>query len=93
MTLADDVFKKEFCSTKRHWLYSSHFRVSVTAETDCTKCVHRVVCDKNYEKRCANFYFGNSDRWGGCQSCTNRFGRFDKDKVLCFYCPYFSEGC
>lgn len=82
---------------KTHWLYGRgpdkvlDFKREIDAETDCGKCIHREVCDRNMHKRCENFVFGTSVG-GLCQACVHRFTRYDKDPVPCFSCPWFQEG-
>ena len=79
---------------KTHWLFGRgpdkvlDFAREIDAETDCSKCIHREVCDYNMEKRCANYEFGASGA-RGCQSCLHRYTRYDKDNVPCFTCPWF----
>lgn len=79
---------------KTHWLFGRgpdhvlDFKREINDETECSKCIHREVCDYAMEKRCENYRFGTSDS-NGCHSCLHRFTRFDKDKVPCFTCPWF----
>ena len=79
---------------KTHWLYGMgpnkeiKFNVEIDEETNCRKCTHDEVCDHSMEKRCSNFWWGDS-RYEDCMSCTHRFTRWDKDKIPCFHCKYF----
>ena len=82
------VFEREPVMEKLHWLFGTNRRVQILTETKCGGCIHGTVCDHRMESRCANYWFGTSAETG-CSSCTNRFARYDKDKVPCFYCPYF----
>lgn len=81
---------------KTHWLYGDgpdkilDFKREVDEETDCGKCTHREVCDRNMEKRCENYVFGTSAA-SGCQGCLHKYTRYDKDPVPCFSCPWFEE--
>jgi len=82
---------------KTHWLFGRgpdkvlDFKREVDEETDCGKCIHREVCDRNTEKRCNNFVFGSSGTKGGCLACSHRFTRYHQDSVPCFSCPWFEE--
>jgi len=82
---------------KTHWLYGRGpdkvlvFEHEIDVEADCTKCVHRKVCDYKMDKRCENYTFGTS-QFSGCQGCLHKYTRWDKDAVPCFSCPYFQEG-
>jgi len=44
--------------TKTHWLFGRgpdkllDFKREIHEETECSKCIHREVCDRNMEKRC-----------------------------------------
>lgn len=79
---------------KTHWLYgmgpnkSLTFVREVDVETDCSKCIHREVCDRAMEKRCENYSFGTSAE-KGCHACHHKYTRFDKDAVPCFSCSFF----
>lgn len=78
--------------TKTHWLYGDReFNIEVDDETSCSECVHRIVCSFDHEKLCSNFVFGGVSRHGGCQSCSHRYTRYDKDKIPCFHCPHFRK--
>lgn len=84
-------------SVKTHWLYGSgpdkllDFQREVDAESDCSKCVHREVCDQAMERRCENYVFGTSAE-RSCQSCLHKYTRYDaKDPVPCFSCPWFMK--
>ena len=80
---------------KTHWLYGSgpdrrlDFKVEIDEETRCCRCFHSDVCDYSMEKRCSNYSCGSSVG-DGCQSCSHRFTRYDKDPVPCFICPFFN---
>jgi|SRR5581483_6297164 len=81
---------------KTHWLYGFgpnkevKLNVEIDEETKCSDCIHVQVCDFNMRWRCSNYTFGTSEySLSSCQSCINRFTRFDKDKVPCFVCPFF----
>ena len=75
---------------KKHWLFGEiRFNVEVIEEDKCHECLHAIVCARNMEKFCLNYDFGNSEE--GCQSCIHRFARWDKDKIPCFKCKYFSK--
>ena len=82
---------------KTHWLFGRgpnkvlEFAREVDEETDCARCIHREVCDRNMEKRCENYKFGTSDG-RGCMACIHRHTRFDKEAVPCFSCPWFLAG-
>ena len=82
---------------KTHWLFGRgpdkllDFKREIDEETDCGKCLHREVCDRNMEKRCENYVFGTS-AGHGCQGCLHKYTRYDKDAVPCFSCPWFEEG-
>ncbi len=82
---------------KTHWLFGRgpdhvlDFKREIDEETDCGKCIHREVCDRDMEKRCENYVFGTSAE-RSCHSCLHRFTRYDKDSVPCFSCPWFEEG-
>lgn len=71
----------------RHWLYGEvNLAVIIEAETDCSTCNHKRVCNRDTSVRCSNYeYGGGADR--GCQSCAHRFTRFDTKKINCFHCP------
>ncbi len=79
---------------KTHWLFGRgpnkvlDFAHEIAEETDCSACIHKDVCDRDTEKRCENYTFGTSEG-SGCQSCSHRFTRYDKDAVPCFSCPWF----
>ena len=79
---------------KTHWLFGRgpnkvlDFAREVDAETDCSKCTHREVCDRDMVKRCENYVFGDS-AGKSCQGCSHRYTRYDKDAVPCFSCPWF----
>lgn len=79
---------------KTHWLFGRgpdkllDFAREIEAETDCARCIHGEVCDRNMEKRCDNYKFGTSES-RGCHGCLHRFTRFDKDTVPCFTCHWF----
>lgn len=81
---------------KTHWLYGRgpdkilDFKREIDAETDCSKCIHRTVCDHKMERRCENYVVGTS-AGKDCQACSHRFTRYDKDAVPCFSCPWFEE--
>jgi len=81
---------------KTHWLFGRgpdkilDFKREIDEETDCGKCIHREVCDRNMEKRCENYKFGTSEG-RSCQACLHRYTRYDKDSVPCFSCPWFEE--
>ncbi len=83
-----ELFNKPQIPYKKHWLFNQNFRVEIDKETSCVECVHKLVCDRNTERRCVNYWFGTSTE-KGCYSCTNHYSRFDKKPVPCFYCPYF----
>lgn len=76
---------------KKHWLYSVELKVDIEEETKCGDCIHYKVCSHAMEERCSNYRFGRSDETH-CQSCTNHYARFDKDKVPCFHCGDFLKG-
>jgi len=82
---------------KTHWLFGRgpekllDFKREVDEETDCGKCIHREVCDRDMGRRCENYVFGTSEG-GSCQGCRHRYTRFDKDAVPCFSCSFFEEG-
>ena len=83
---------------KTHWLFGRgpdrllDFKREIDEETDCGKCIHREVCDRDMEKRCENYVFGTSAAEGrSCQSCLHKYTRYDKDRVPCFSCPWFEE--
>lgn len=79
---------------KTHWLFGRgpdnilDFAREIDVETDCSRCVHNEVCGHDMEKRCENYECGTSEHQG-CQGCSHRFTRFDKDSVPCFTCPWF----
>lgn len=79
---------------KTHWLFGSGadkiltFAREIDIETDCSRCIHREVCDRKMEKRCENYEFGTSEG-RGCSSCSHRFTRYHEDSVPCFSCPSF----
>ena len=76
---------------QKHWLHDDHREHKIEEETSCRKCAHAKVCGGNMSERCSNYLFGDS-REKGCQSCTNKFTRFDpKEWVPCFLCPDFLE--
>jgi hypothetical protein len=81
---------------KTHWLFGRgpdkllDFKREIDEETDCGKCIHREVCDRDMEKRCENYAFGTSEG-RSCQSCLHRYTRYDKVPVPCFSCPWFEE--
>lgn len=82
---------------KTHWLYGFgdkkeiKFKIEIDAETNCDKCVHRLVCDKNNKlERCSNYVFGTSEGDESCRSCLHRYTRWDKDSVPCFHCKNFN---
>lgn len=77
---------------KKHWLYGeSHFEVEIDEETDCSKCIHKKVCDGRKSKRCSNFRWGDS-RYDDCEGCEHHFTRYDKDSIPCFHCKDFLLG-
>lgn len=82
---------------KTHWLFGQgpdkllNFKREVESETDCTKRIHSEVCGRDMQNRCENYEFGTSDG-RGCQGCSHRYTRFDKEPVPCFSCPWFREG-
>lgn len=82
---------------KTHWLFGCgpdkvlDFKREIDEESDCSKCIHREVCDRTMEKRCENYVFGTSAE-RSCQSCLHRYTRYDKAAVPCFSCPWFQEG-
>ena len=79
---------------KTHWLFESgpnkilEFAKEIDEESDCSACIHRLVCARDMHRFCGNFRLGTSGETG-CQSCSHRYTRFDKDKVPCFTCPHF----
>lgn len=81
-------------AVKTHWLYGRgadkrlDFKREIDVETDCSKCIHRDVCDLAMEKRCENYTFGTSGA-RGCAGCSHRFTRYDSTPVPCFTCPWF----
>ena len=81
---------------KTHWLFGRgpdkvlDFKREIDEETDCSKCIHREVCDRNMERRCENYVFGTS-AGHGCQGCLHQYTRYDKDPVPCFTWPWFEE--
>jgi hypothetical protein len=74
----------------KHWLHENcEYNELVDKETICADCLHSKVCDRDVNKRCANFWFGDSSKLG-CDSCTHHFSRFDeRQPIPCFYCADF----
>lgn len=94
--LTDHWMKRWESSGKYFWepgypIHHSFFgwsmlHMETPIESDCSKCLHVKVCDRDMFKRCLNYEFGNS-REKGCNSCIHNYTRFDlKEKVPCFYC-------
>lgn len=84
---------------KTHWLHGDvEFAVAVSVETSCSTCVHRNVCARDNQKRCANFDQSNSDRAGGCQTCIHRYTRWAGERagqdtsIPCFLCREYLAG-
>jgi len=81
---------------KTHWLFGNgpnkevHFIKEIDEETDCVKCIHLKVCNKEMFYRCVNYEFGTSE-YKECQSCIHKYTRWDKDSIPCFYCTDFIE--
>ena len=79
-----------------HWLYGEDKRkFQIDKETDCSKCIHQVVCNRLFhasgmEVICQNYLFGTSAH-GGCGGCQHRFTRWDKEQIPCFICGFFEE--
>jgi len=76
---------------KKHWLYGKlEFKVDVSVEDECHKCIHWPVCNRDMESFCLNFNFGTTQgQIGSCDRCIHRFTRWDKDRMPCFKCQYF----
>lgn len=77
---------------QKHWLYGDYREVKIVKESECKKCIHRRVCGLDMEKRCVNYRMGTSEGAGTCQSCLNRYGRWDSTQwVPCFKCREFKR--
>ncbi len=80
---------------KTHWLYGLgpnkeiKFKKEISNETNCLKCVHLRVCDRDTNKRCVNLDWGTSVGHTGCDHCLHKYTRWDKDKIPCFRCNFF----
>lgn len=75
--------------TTSHWLFGDYRKMEVLENDDCSKCIHKKVCARAMERRCANYTFGDS-RYNGCEGCTNRYAKYDsKQPVACFICDSF----
>jgi len=73
-------------------LYDDERKFTIERETDCSVCEHLDVCDRIMEKRCENYVFGTSEG-EGCQSCINRYTRYDNRNPLpCFLCKSYKRG-
>jgi hypothetical protein len=78
----------------KHWLYGEvKLEKVINEESDCVKCTHIEVCNRDKSKNCENYLFGTSEYpYQNCMSCSHRFTRFtkkDEEKISCFCCKYF----
>lgn len=78
-------------------IFKDDRKVKIKKETQCSKCVHVNLCftlthnsrGSYFKDVCINYNFGTS-AGQGCQSCLNRFTRWDgKDSLPCFRCKFF----
>ena len=62
-------------------------KIKIKRETDCSQCVHYLVCRFDLPSFCKNYQFGNSRFWvESCATCINT-----KSGVPCFRCEYFEK--
>jgi hypothetical protein len=65
-------------------------KIKIEKETSCSACLHGRVCGMDFEKRCKNYLFGDSQPSTACMRCTNHYSRYSSRNPLpCFVCDDF----
>ena len=62
------------------------FKVPTEKNTECDKCIHRIMCNPYKDKFCLNYVFEIFER--GCFGCLHRKDRKERP---CFVCKHFKE--